>query len=172
VSSLHAYLAAYWKAPSAHRSCPQAEQSHCTRLNRRQVHHRVYRPAESFDGRNRISQCGAQSILRGENDGSLNELKVGGIPLGMLDMDLPYETEKNNAGKGERILFYTDGITEAANEHNDFYDDARPLSKFFLAHKAETAQRFIADLIADIKAYTGSAPQSDDITALYLHRKG
>jgi len=32
----------------------------------------------------------------------------------MLDMDLPYETEKTTLEKGERILFYTDGITEAA----------------------------------------------------------
>jgi len=173
VSSLHAYLAAYLESPIG-----------LTDLARRL--NRVIARASTDDkfitgfiallnpstGEIESVNAGHNPSYVVRNDGSLNELKVGGIPLGMLDMDLPYETEKITLEKGERILFYTDGITEAANEHNDFYDDARPLSKFFLAHKAETAQRFIADLIADIKAYTGSAPQSDDITALYLHRKG
>ena len=173
VSSLHAYLAAYLESPIG-----------LTDLARRL--NRVIARASTDDkfitgfiallnpstGEIESVNAGHNPSYVVRNDGSLNELKVGGIPLGMLDMDLPYETEKITLEKGERILFYTDGITEAANEQNDFYDDARPLSRFFLAHKAETAQRFIADLIADIKAYTGSAPQSDDITALYLHRKG
>lgn len=172
VSSLHAYLAAYLESPI-----------HLADLARRL--NRVIARASTDDkfitaffvllnpstGEIESVNAGHNPSYVVRNDGSLQELKVGGIPLGMLDMDLPYETEKIVLEKGERILFYTDGITEAANEQNNFYDDARPLNKFFLSHKADTAERFIADLIADIKGYTGSAPQSDDITALYLHRK-
>jgi serine phosphatase RsbU (regulator of sigma subunit) len=32
----------------------------------------------------------------------------------------------------------------------------------------DRAGTFIEELIADVKKYTGSAPQNDDITALYL----
>lgn len=172
VSSLHAYLAAYLESPIKLTDL-------AGRLNR------VIARASTDDkfitgffallnpttGEIESVNAGHNPSYVMRNDGSFKELKVGGIPLGMLDMDLPYETETITLEKGERVLFYTDGITEAANEQNNFYDDARPLSKFFLTHKAETAERFIADLIADIKSYTGSAPQSDDITALYLHRK-
>lgn len=172
VSSLHAYLAAYLESSIQ-----------LTDLARRL--NRVIARASTDDkfitaffallnpwtGEIESVNAGHNPSYVMRNDGSLHELKVGGIPLGMLDIDLPYETEKTTLEKGERILFYTDGITEAANEENNFYDDARPLSKFFLTYKAETAERFVVELIADIKRYTGSAPQSDDITALYLHRK-
>jgi len=172
VSSLHAYLAAYLESPI-----------HLTDLARRL--NKVIAHASTDDkfitaffALLNPSTGEIESLNAGHNpsyvmkkDGTLQELKVGGIPLGMIDMDLPYESEKITLEKGERILFYTDGITEAANEENHFYDDAKPLSHFFLTHTPQKAELFIADLIRDIKNYTGSAPQSDDITALYLHRK-
>jgi sigma-B regulation protein RsbU (phosphoserine phosphatase) len=119
-----------------------------------------------------------QSVSAGHNpayvllsDGTIKELSTGGIALGMLDLDLPFETERIVLGPGERLLLYTDGITEANNEQNVLYDSASPLQKFFLTHTPGDAGTFIRDLIADIKAFTGNAPQSDDITALYLLRR-
>jgi len=45
-----------------------------------------------------------------------------------------------------------------------------PLREFFIHHKPDRAEVFIADLISDIRKFTESAAQSDDITALYLQR--
>ena len=89
----------------------------------------------------------------------------------MLDMDFPYQSEHVTIGKGERLLLYTDGITEATDGQNRMYEADTPLQLFVTAHKPDRAGLFIQDLIADIKRFTGNAPQSDDITALYLLRR-
>jgi len=55
-------------------------------------------------------------------DGSVRDLSTGGVPLGMLDLDFPFQSESVTIGPGERLLLYSDGVTEAANERNELYD--------------------------------------------------
>jgi len=109
-------------------------------------------------------------LLRKDN--TIQELNTGGVALGMLDIDFPYQTEQVTIEPGERLLLYTDGVTEATNEQNQLYDADVPLQQFVLRTKPERAELFIQSLISDIKRFTGNAPQNDDITALYLLRRG
>jgi phosphoserine phosphatase RsbU/P len=104
-------------------------------------------------------------------DGSVHELSVGGVPFGMLDMDFPFQSEKVTLNPGERLLLYTDGVTEAANEESELYDSSNPLKEFVVRRRPERADEFIRALIADVRKFTGSAVQSDDITAIYLVRR-
>jgi serine phosphatase RsbU (regulator of sigma subunit) len=105
-----------------------------------------------------------------KNDGTVQELGEGGVAFAMLDMDYPYAVEHVTLQRGERLLLYTDGVTEARNEADDLYDSVVPLKEFLANHRAARADEFIADLIRDIRKFTGNAPQSDDITALYVVR--
>ena len=98
----------------------------------------------------------------------IDELKTGGIPLGMMQMAFPYDSNKTVLKPGDSLLLYTDGVTEAMNEKEEEYDDIRPLKKFLTSHTAGTAKNFIDDLMADLHEFTGDTPQSDDITALYV----
>jgi len=95
---------------------------------------------------------------------------VGGFPLGAFDTNIPYPSERLTIGKGERLLLYTDGITEATNEQNELYEYYRLIPDFLAQNRPEKAGVFVADLIAELKSFTGAAPQNDDITVLYLHR--
>jgi sigma-B regulation protein RsbU (phosphoserine phosphatase) len=104
-------------------------------------------------------------------DDTIQELNTGGVALGMLDMDFPYQTERVTIEPGERLLLYTDGVTEATNEQNRLYDADVPLQQFVFRTRPERAELFIQSLISDIKRFTGNAPQNDDITALYLLRR-
>ncbi|MBN2426133.1 MAG: PP2C family protein-serine/threonine phosphatase [Calditrichaceae bacterium] len=101
------------------------------------------------------------------------ELKTGGVPFGMMGIEFPYQTEKNLIESGDRLLLYTDGVTEAMNARETQFEDVFPLDKYLTdKSKADiTAKDFIDRLIIDIKDFTGDTPQSDDITALYLIRK-
>jgi sigma-B regulation protein RsbU (phosphoserine phosphatase) len=69
---------------------------------------------------------------------------------------------------GERLLLYTDGIPEATDSRQRMYDEDFPLRDFVSGHSSPRAETFIQELIADVKKFTGNAPQNDDITALYL----
>lgn len=101
----------------------------------------------------------------------IDELKTGGIPLGMMGMPFPYQSTTDTLNHGDCILLYTDGVTEAMNADEEEYEDFRPLKDFLKTHKTEVAKEFIDALIADVNDFTKDTPQSDDITALYLTRK-
>ena len=98
------------------------------------------------------------------------ELNVGGIMLGMMGFDIPMESDTVTLEPGQRFLLYTDGIPEADNRTGDMYED-ETLAAFFENNATINAQKFIDDLMNDVKKFTGGAPQSDDITALYLKRE-
>ena len=50
------------------------------------------------------------------------------------------------------------------------YSDER-MEEFFLQNKTKTAQEYVNKIVKDVKSFTGTAEQSDDITVLYLIRK-
>ncbi len=108
-------------------------------------------------------------VLR--NDGSTQELLNGGLALGMLDMDFPYQSDILTLGSGDRVLFYTDGVTEAMDSQQRQYDQQRPILPFLTEHGKLSAEQFVRALIDDVQSFTGDAPQSDDITAMYLIRR-
>ena len=70
---------------------------------------------------------------------------------------------------GDSLFLYTDGIPEAMNEKEEEYTDEKMI-KFFLTHSEKPSQEFINALVKDVKEYSGTAPQSDDITAIILKR--
>jgi sigma-B regulation protein RsbU (phosphoserine phosphatase) len=89
----------------------------------------------------------------------------------MFDMGLPFETTGDKMEPGDRLLLYTDGIPEAMTIEDEEYSDER-LEEFYKNNLTDTAKKFIDLIVQDVKEFTGDAPQSDDITALYLIRKG
>jgi len=172
VSSLHAYLSAYLEGGMALVGLVK-------RLNR------VICTASTDDkfitafvalltpqtGGLEALNAGHNPVYLLRTDGTVQELNRGGVPLGMLDMDFPYESETLTLGSGERLLLYTDGIPEAHNRLNELYESDTPLKEFVVGHVPPGAGAFIAELINDVKRFTADAPQSDDITALYLLRR-
>ncbi|HTY60039.1 MAG TPA: PP2C family protein-serine/threonine phosphatase, partial [Bacteroidota bacterium] len=171
VSSFHAYLTAYLESP-----LPLVEL--VGRLNR------VISRASTEDkfitaffalltpstGELETVSAGHNPVYLRHTDGTLRELALGGIPLGMLEIDFPYQRETLTMGKGERLLLYTDGIPEATDARQKLYDEDFPLRNFVTGRAPAHAHDFIQDLITDVKKFTGPAPQNDDITALYLLR--
>jgi serine phosphatase RsbU (regulator of sigma subunit) len=103
-------------------------------------------------------------------DKTLTKITIGGIPIGMADLDLAYKKQDFKIEPGESLLFFTDGITEAMNSREELYEDRR-LESFLIDSLDKPAQQFVADLIADVNQFVGQAEQSDDITVLYLRRE-
>lgn len=58
----------------------------------------------------------------------------------------------------------------AMNKRAKFYEDEERMEKFMGSQEKSSAQKFIEELVADIKRFCGGTPQSDDITAIYLIR--
>jgi sigma-B regulation protein RsbU (phosphoserine phosphatase) len=114
---------------------------------------------------------GHNTVYHLKSDGNVGELNDGGLALGMLDIDFPYQTQKLTIEKGERLLLYSDGIPEAMDANDQLFESVLPLAPYLAKHRPDRAEEFIADLVGEIRAFTGDTPQSDDITALYLVRR-
>ncbi len=172
VSSFHAYLFAYLESDI---SLLELTRRLNTVIYRESTEERYITAALGFftpvTGELEIVNAGHTATYLMRNDATVLELTKGGLALGMLDMDFPYESDHVVVGHGEQLLLYTDGVTEAMNAREQLYDAEGALKNLFQHHKAGSAEEFIQILLADLKAFTGSAPQNDDITAMYLVRK-
>lgn len=81
-----------------------------------------------------------------------------------------FETETLTLKPGNRILLYTDGVTEARNKLSKFYGQQRLLK---ISHKlTNNPEKNLNILINDIRKFEKGAVQSDDITLLELIYKG
>ena len=109
-------------------------------------------------------------IVNRVKGGRLEKVEAGGVALGMFDMGLPFSGEKNKLNSGDRLFLFTDGIPEAMDPKENEYSDER-LEEFFSKNATKTSETFIERIFKDVKTFTKSAPQSDDITGLYLIRK-
>jgi sigma-B regulation protein RsbU (phosphoserine phosphatase) len=69
------------------------------------------------------------------------------------------------------VIFYTDGVTEAFDSAGEMYNSPRLLADVGqLAGKS--ADAITAGLLAKVREFTGSAPQSDDIALLTMKVNG
>ena len=84
--------------------------------------------------------------------GSVETLCDGGMVLGIFP-DNQYEQGEVALSGGDRLLFYTDGITEARNPEGEEYGEER-LAAAALAVRAEPAEAIKDALLADVNAFT------------------
>jgi sigma-B regulation protein RsbU (phosphoserine phosphatase) len=79
-----------------------------------------------------------------------------------------YEIANATLAPGDLMFSYTDGVNEAKNASGDQFSDERILSAGTAVQG--DARGLLADMLERIKAFRGSAAQSDDITMLAVRR--
>jgi sigma-B regulation protein RsbU (phosphoserine phosphatase) len=97
-------------------------------------------------------------------------LEVGGPVLGVLP-GLPYEQASVDLKAGDLLLIYSDGFSEAMNLRFEEYGEER-LHALAGSLRGESAETVIDRVIADVGAFTGDAPQSDDMTIVVVRCTG
>ena len=69
--------------------------------------------------------------------------------------------------KGDVIVFYTDGITEAMNASSDLFGEAR-LSRIVQEHGHLESSELRERILREIEAFVGGADQHDDMTMILI----
>jgi sigma-B regulation protein RsbU (phosphoserine phosphatase) len=85
------------------------------------------------------------------------------LPLGLF-VDEVYEDFTVTLRPGDRLAFYTDGITEALAADNQMYGLER--LDAILSRCGRDAQALVDDVVDDVRAFTLGVPPSDDQTLL------
>lgn len=94
------------------------------------------------------------------------EVKGARLPLGVKE-DVAYNEMTVRLRKGDTVVFYTDGIPEAMNHEKEFYGFDR-LKQLLAGVDGLSAKETRERILAEVKAFTGSAPQHDDMTVVVV----
>ena len=105
-------------------------------------------------------------LLRAGESETAETLPRTGIALG-ISLGWTWDQKQVRIDEGGSLLIYSDGVTEAQNAEEVFYDEERLLSAY-RALRGRQAQEIQEELLADVDAFVGDAPQFDDITMMVI----
>lgn len=114
------------------------------------------------------SNCGHTNPVHLKADGSVALLATEGFFIG-TPLDARFEGKKVALTKGDRLYFYTDGLTEARDANGLFFDDER-----FIAALAETrdlpVEKQLNEILGRIQEFQKGAEtlNRDDITLMIV----
>lgn len=95
-------------------------------------------------------------------------LKAEGMALGVFP-GVALQERSLQMGPGDVVLFYTDGLSEAADPHDRFFGERR-LRTLLREMANEHPSTQLARLRKEIAAFTRGREPSDDLTAILLKR--
>lgn len=103
--------------------------------------------------------------------GEMRELTHKSGPMVGLFPKFAFTQGSARLQRGETMVIYTDGLTEARDPQGDFFEEDR-LKASLQTHATKAVEPLLAGLLGDVETFAAGAPQADDITALALRYLG
>jgi len=103
-------------------------------------------------------------LVRGS--GELHMLESTGLPLGMLE-PASYEIKSIQLQPGDKVLLYSDGVSEAASAEGEFFD-RKKFRETLRSNASLSCGEFHAKLMEAVEDFSEGAELADDITTLVL----
>jgi sigma-B regulation protein RsbU (phosphoserine phosphatase) len=91
-------------------------------------------------------------------------LESGGIVLGIFP-DQPYQERAVSLRPGDRLVIFSDGVTEASDPSGEMFGEER-LLEAVERHRHLPAEDFPRSLLDEVTRFVGDSPQQDDITVI------
>ncbi len=128
----------------------------------------IYGVLDVETGHTVISQAGHPAAILLHSDTSMEMMDAGGVPVGMLE-GMTYDESTFMLTSGDRIILYTDGVTECENVLGEQFTLER-----FQVLLREHGQKPLNDMIAAIRqalvVWRGSTGFDDDVSILVIER--
>jgi phosphoserine phosphatase RsbU/P len=105
--------------------------------------------------------AGHTPSLLARADGTVERLAAGGLPLGLFPT-VQYEEVAVKVSRGDVLLLYTDGVTEAMNDRGDEFGEER-LAGALREHRGESVTRIIDGVERALSEWCGDVRLADDI---------
>ncbi|RMA42902.1 PP2C family protein-serine/threonine phosphatase [Rhodophyticola porphyridii] len=121
-------------------------------------------------GRISMVQAGHPHPAVQRRDGRVEFLGRGGLPVGLLP-DAEYETLEAELAPGDRLLIYSDGLTECPGPQGDMLGE-EGLTKILQTGRLQTGRRFLDGLLTDLQGYANGSDFPDDVSAILLEYTG
>lgn len=99
---------------------------------------------------------------------TLTTLPQGSMVIGMMP-DVPFWEQEVTLEPGDTLVVYSDGVSEAMNDGEDFFGEER-LHPLVLEASGMSAPDAGAHILAGLSRFVGLAEQSDDVSLMVLRR--
>ena len=125
----------------------------------------VYGILDKRTGEFRYIDAGHPSPVHVNASGISKFLAGDGLPIGIAETD--YDEHSIKLDPGDRLIFYSDGVTESMNAAEEIFGNARFLQS--LRNDGDLSlDDTMAQILAGIQSWCGDAPVHDDISVLAL----
>lgn len=104
------------------------------------------------------------------SDGNIDWLKPTAVPIGLFP-DAVFPAKELRLRSGDRLVLYSDGVSEAANAAKDRFGENR-LAEFVRRSRHMRVQELHDGLMDEISSFTQGEDQSDDLTLLVVGYEG
>lgn len=102
-------------------------------------------------------------------DAALIPLEAGGVMLGIMD-PMHLSGSSVSLEPGDKIVMFTDGITEATNTNEEYYSD-EAFEQWLLENRSLSPKDMQEQLLESITTFANGQVQSDDITLVIIERE-
>ncbi len=117
-----------------------------------------------------FANAGHNPPIHIKNDGTLRVLSMPGMALGVIEEIAP-KVSQMTLERGESLVFYTDGITDALNAQGEDFGMNR--LKFACDNaRALSAQGILAGIVDAVADFASGETPTDDQTLVVLKREG
>ncbi len=124
-----------------------------------------------LDSKNHVltfANCGHDQPILLRSDGRVEYLKEGGPLLGVTP-NVDYEERPIYLNRGELVLFYTDGVSEAFNSADEPFGKER-LIQVLRDNRRESSQSISEAVFRAVKEFASRRHVFDDVTMIVLKR--
>ncbi len=101
-------------------------------------------------------------------NGSVQRLKEGGVPIGVLPYS-PFGEHEYQLNPGDLLVVFSDGVNDASNSKGEHFSEER-LENLIQNYKHLTPDDLIDLICQEIKNFTEDEAQFDDITLVVVRR--
>jgi sigma-B regulation protein RsbU (phosphoserine phosphatase) len=120
-------------------------------------------------GEFRYANGGHYAPLHFSADGA-TRLEASGTVLGLFH-DAEFDDQRTTLVPGDLIVVFSDGITEAANEDGEEFEESR-LLECVEAHRDDEPEAIIEAVVARVLSFCGEAPPLDDMAVVAMRYDG
>ncbi len=121
---------------------------------------------ETATGRVVLTQAGHPHPLIQRADGCVETVGSGGLPVGLLP-GARFTDVEVWLRPGDRLFFGSDGISECMTPDGDMLEE-QGLIEILGRHRFARGEGFLTRLLEDLRAHTGGAEFSDDVSGVLL----
>jgi sigma-B regulation protein RsbU (phosphoserine phosphatase) len=123
---------------------------------------------DAVTGELRFANAGHNPPIIIRASGEAQMLEGGGPVLGILSI-APYTEQAERLNRGDMLVLYSDGVTEANNPEYDEFDEERFID-VLKRHRNDPASTIVEAVMKALSEFAAGAPQADDITLVVAKR--